>query len=45
MRQIRNDSGEKVRALVKMFFVNFNAMNDSGNMLGLVANITRNDNK
>ena len=45
MRQIRNDSGEKVRALVKMFFVNFNAMKDSGNMLGLVANITHNDNR
>ena len=26
MRQIRNDSGAKVRALVKMFFVNFNAL-------------------
>ncbi|MBO4426553.1 MAG: DUF2974 domain-containing protein [Clostridiales bacterium] len=30
MRQIRNDSGEKVRALVKMFFVNFNAMKGPG---------------
>ncbi len=39
MREIRNDSGEKVRALVKMFFVNFNALNDGGNMLGLVAGI------
>lgn len=48
MRQIRNDSGAKVRTLVKMFFVNFNAikgnvvkgrLEDNSKVLGLVANI------
>lgn len=29
MHQIRNDSGAKVRTLVKMFFVNFNVLRDS----------------
>lgn len=29
MKQIRSDSGEKVRTLVKMFFINFNTLKDS----------------
>ena len=46
MRQIRNDSGEKVRALVKMFFVNFNAMKEPGIKLSLGPGIiNKNDNK
>ena len=46
MRQIRNDSGEKVRALVKMFFVNFNAMKEPGIKLSLGPGIlNKNENK
>ena len=29
MAQIKNDSGEKVRTLVKMFFINFNVLKDN----------------
>jgi hypothetical protein len=39
MRQIKSASGEKVRTLVKMFFVNFNALGEGNSALGLVANI------
>lgn len=48
MRQIRNDSGAKVKTLVKMFFINFNVLSGSvakekleenNKVLGLVANI------
>lgn len=46
MRQIRSDSGEKVRALVKMFFVNFNAMKEPGIKLTLGPGIlTKNEGK
>jgi len=48
MRQIRNDSGAKVKTLVKMFFINFNVLSgnvakekleENNKVLGLVANI------
>ena len=46
MRQIRNDSGEKVRALVKMFFVNFNEMKEPGIKFALGPGIlTKNESK
>jgi hypothetical protein len=46
MREIRNDSGEKVRALVKMFFVNFNEMKEPGIKFALGPGIlTKNESK
>lgn len=54
MREIRNDSGVKIRTLMKMFFVNFNVLRDSvvkeklGDSplkIGLPANISKKNGK
>lgn len=54
MREIRNDSGAKVRTLMKMFFINFNVLResvvkekleDSPLKIGLPANINKKNGK
>ena len=54
MREIRNDSGAKIRTLMKMFFVNFNVLKDSvvkerfedrTKKIALVANISKKNGK
>ena len=54
MREIRNDSGAKIRTLMKMFFINFNVLKDNvvkerfedrTKKIGLVANISKKNGK
>jgi hypothetical protein len=54
MREIRNDSGAKIRTLMKMFFVNFNVLKDNvvrerfedrTKKIALVANISKKNGK